>query len=265
MSDRGQIDLEAAPGRVLARHQGPLRLLKTLHPEGPGIAHAVLVHPPGGLVGGDRLGIRIDVQPGAHLLVTNPAATRFYRSIGPEASQTLQATVQPDARLEWLPQETLAYRGCRGRNEMRFALHGQLIAGELLALGLPESGEPFDTGEILQHLAIDGLWLDRGWIRAQDHALRHGPGGLDGHRVLGTLVLADAQPFEAEGLLEAGRQLPVPAGLRCGITHLHGRLLLARVLAQHVEPAQAWLRALRACWRGLHWGLAPCEPRVWRT
>jgi urease accessory protein len=77
----------AGATRVHARHDGPLRLLKTLYPEGAGIAHAVLVHPPGGLVGGDRLDIQLDLQAGAHLLVTTPAATRFYRSNAGEAMQ----------------------------------------------------------------------------------------------------------------------------------------------------------------------------------
>lgn len=113
---------DAGRTTVHARHSGPLRLLKTLYPEGDAIAHAVLVHPPGGLVGGDRLDIEIDVAAGAHLLVTTPAATRFYRSIAGEAVQAVTAQVAPGARLEWLPQETIAYSGCEARNEVRLKL-----------------------------------------------------------------------------------------------------------------------------------------------
>ena len=245
-----------------AQHEGPLRLLKTLTPEGPGIAHAVLVHPPGGLVGGDRLRIELAVQPGAHLLATTPAATRFYRSPQREATQDVQAEVAAGARLEWLPQETLAYRGCRARNHVRVRLQGQLLMSELLALGLAESGAPFDDGELLQHLEIEGLWIDRGWLRAQDRALLDGPCGLAGRRVLGSLVLAQATPFEpalTEALLEDARQLGAAATL------LHGRLLLVRVLADQLEPATLLLRAVRARWRERAWGLAACEPRVWAT
>jgi urease accessory protein len=250
--------------RVDAEHEGPLRLLKTLYPEGPGIAHAVVVHPPGGLVGGDRLVIDIDVQEGAHLLATTPAATRFYRSNGPEATQTVHARVA--GRLEWLPQETLAYRGCRARNALRVQLQGQLIASELLALGLPEAGEPFDAGELLQDLQIDGLWRDRGSIRAQDRALMDGPCGLAGQRVLGTLLMAQASPFEStEALLEAARALIGASGLRAGATLLHGRLLLLRVLASELEAPTRLLRAVRAAWREAAWSVPGHEPRIWRT
>lgn len=249
-----------------AQHEGPLRLLKTLTPEGPGIAHAVLVHPPGGLVGGDRLRIELAVQPGAHLLATTPAATRFYRSLQREATQDVQAEVAAGARLEWLPQETLAYRGCRARNHVRVRLQGQLLMSELLALGLAESGAPFDDGELLQHLEIEGLWIDRGWLRAQDRALLDGPCGLAGRRVLGSLVLAQADAFApamAEALLDAAR-LEVP-GLRSGATLLHGRLVVLRVLAQELEPAAQLLRKVRARWRELAWGLAPHDPRIWSS
>ena len=106
-----------------AQYEGPLRLLKTLYPEGVGTAHAVIVHPPGGIAGGDRLALDIDVQPGAHLLATTPAATRFYRcKPGLQAEQQVSARVAASARLEWLPQETLAYRGCRARNTLRVDL-----------------------------------------------------------------------------------------------------------------------------------------------
>ena len=51
------LDYSAAGGRTVARHrhQGPLRVLQSLYPEGDGICQNVLVHPPGGLVGGDVL------------------------------------------------------------------------------------------------------------------------------------------------------------------------------------------------------------------
>ncbi len=246
-----------------AQHEGPLRLLKTLYPEGSGIAHAVIVHPPGGLVGGDRLNIDLDVQAGAHLLATTPAATRFYRCRpGLDAAQTVSARVAAGARLEWLPQETLAYPGCQARNEVRIQLQGQLLASELLVLGLPEAGQAFDDGELLQHLQIEGLWLDRGRLSAQDRALLDGPCGLQGRRVLGTLLLAQAEPFApalAESLLEAARALGVPATL------LQGRLLLARLLAEQLEPATLQLRALRAAWRTASWGLSATEPRIWSS
>ncbi|WP_232351930.1 urease accessory protein UreD [Inhella proteolytica] len=259
---------EGAGTLLHAEHHGPLRLLKTLYPEGPATAHAVLVHPPGGLVGGDRLDMEVAVEPGAHLLVTTPAATRFYRSATLEAAQQLSARVAPGGRLEWLPQETLAYRGCKARNQVTVQLQGQLLASELLVLGLAAAGQPFTEGELLQELHIEGLWRDRGWIRAQDRALLEGPCGLAGLPVLGTMVLAQGQAWtsaEAEALLERTRALLEAQPLRAGVTLLHGRLLLLRVLAAELEPAAALMRRVRALWRERAWGLAPCEPRIWRS
>ncbi len=259
-------DADGERTRVHSVHEGPLRLLKTLYPEGERVAHAVIVHPPGGLVGGDRLDIELDVQSGAHLLATTPAATRFYRSNQGEAAQIVRAKVAAGARLEWLPQETLAYRACQARNELQVELQGQVLMSELLALGLAESELPFDSGRLLQHLEIKGLWLDRGLIDAQDRALLEGPCGLAGHRVLGSLVMAQVERLEdTEALLEATRALIDASGLRAGASLLHGRLLLLRLLADDLEPATGLLHSVRALWRERAWGLAACEPRVWAT
>ncbi|WP_422013546.1 urease accessory protein UreD [Roseateles sp.] len=261
---------DGAATRVHARHDGPLRLLKTLYPEGQLIAHAVLVHPPGGLVGGDRLDIDIDVQPGAHLLVTTPAATRFYRSVAGEAVQAVTARVAAGARLEWLPQETIAYSGCEGRNEVRLQLDegASLIAGEVLVLGLPAAGLAFERGRMLQHLALPGRWLDRGWLRAGDAALLDGPCGLAGHRVLGTLAFAQTAPLaDVETLLTDSRACLDGVPLS-GVTHLagpQGPLLLARVVGDEVEAMTLALRRVRALWRERLWGLPGGDPRIWAT
>jgi urease accessory protein len=247
-----------------------LRLLKTLYPEGPGVAHAVLVHPPGGLVGGDRLDIELDVQPGAHLLVTTPAATRFYRSNAGEAAQVVHATVGEGARLEWLPQETLAYPACIARNEVKLTLApgASLFATEVLGLGLAGAGQPFDSGRLLQHLEVTGQWLDRGWLDAADTALLDGPCGLAGHRVLGTLAYAQTQAVaDGEALLADSRAL-LGAVPHSGVTQLQspgGTLLLMRVVGDEVEAVTAALRAVRALWRERLWALPAHAPRIWAT
>ncbi len=260
----------AGATRVHARHDGPLRLLKTLYPEGASAAQAVLVHPPGGLVGGDRLDIHLDVQAGAHLLVTTPAATRFYRSNAGEAAQVVQATVGEGGRLEWLPQETLAYPGCIARNEVRLSLApgASLFATEVLGLGLPAAGQPFDAGRLLQHLEISGQWLDRGWLDAADKPLMDGPCGLAGRRVLGTLVYAQTGALaDAQALLDDSRALLGDAP-RAGITLLdgpRGAVLLARAVGDEVEAVTLALRGLRSLWRERLWGLPASDPRIWAT
>lgn len=88
--------------RTVARyvHTGPLRILQSLYPEGDAVCHNVLVHPPGGLVGGDTLDITVDVGEGAHGLITTPGATRFYKSLGELALQRTRVNLQANARLE---------------------------------------------------------------------------------------------------------------------------------------------------------------------
>lgn len=277
MGWHGHLHLRARrdEGRTVVRdrHHGPMRVLAALYPEGPQVCHQVLVHPPGGLVGGDRLDLEIDVGPDAHLLLTTPGATRLYRSTGDEACQQVDVRIGPDARLEWLPLETIVYPGARSAMRWRCTLSpgARMIGMDMLALGLPASGQAFDRGRHRQHLEIDGLWCERASIDAGDDRLLRSPLGWAGHDVLATAWVAAAEPFaphELTALVESARESAGGGSLdpgAIGITSPDDRLVLLRVLARRAEPAfEALQRAWRA-WRPLALGVAACAPRVWRT
>lgn len=257
------------------RHVGPLRVLKRLYPEGPGTCHHVLVHPPGGIVGGDRLEIDIEVGEDAHALVTTPGATRFYRSAGAVATQELCARVAAGGRLEWLPLETIAYRGAIAVNRMRFELAegAQMIGWDLLALGLPAAGEPFSQGRFEQHLELPGAWLERGIVDPGDSLgklLLGSPLGWDGQSALFTLWCAGGSEWPAplaETLLAAARERlrTGPAGKRSGATAPHPKVVVVRALADRVEALWPTLQAIRDDWRRLLWASEPAAPRIWQT
>jgi urease accessory protein len=257
---------------VLDRHDGPLRVLASLYPEQRSVCHNVLVHPPGGLVGGDALTISATLAPGAHALITTPGATRFYRSSGATATQALHATLADGARLEWLPLETIAYSGCLGENAMRFELApgAEMMGWDLLALGLPASDQAFERGRFVQRIELPGRWLERGAIDAGDQRLLDSPLGWAGHRVLATMWFATGAalaPARRERLLDAARALLSEHALHAsaGATAVHDGIVVLRVLAPRVEPAMGLLARVWAAWRAEAWALPACPPRVWCT
>jgi urease accessory protein len=269
---RLSIDYTLETGRTLARHQhtGPLRVLQSLYPEGDAICHNVLVHPPGGLVGGDTLEIAAHAHPGAHGVITTPGATRFYRSDGATATQTSHLTLEPDARMEWLPLEALCYSGCLAENRLTLDLApgAELLGWDVTALGLPHADQPFVQGQFQQHIEVPGVWLERGNIAASDTRLLDGPTGLTGQRCLASLFFVAGTPLtrtRRELALDSVRELIAQHALAptCGATSPHPQVVVVRVMAPVVEPAMDLLRSLRNVWRTALWDIAPSNPRIW--
>jgi urease accessory protein len=267
-----QLDYTLESERSVARylHQGPLRILQSLYPEGDAVCHNVLVHPPSGLVGGDTLDMQVTVGAGAHGLVTTPGATRFYRSDAGLATQQVHARVESGARLEWLPLEAIAYNGCDALNRAVFDLApgAEMMTWDITALGLPAADLPFAQGTFRQHLEIPAVWLERGTLNANDARLMDSPLGLAGQRCMATLVFAAGNAIAAErteralacarDLLEAS-----PLRLTAGATSPHKQVIVLRVLAPVTEPAMQLLRQVWAAWRQEMWGLAGNVPRLW--
>jgi urease accessory protein len=234
------------------------------------VCHNVLVHPPGGLVGGDTLDIAATVGPGAHGLVTTPGATRFYRSTGPLALQRSHLTLAEGARLEWLPLEALCYSACNAENHLTLNLapSAECIAWDVTALGLPHANQPFEQGRFVQHLEVPGLWLERGVIDAADQRLLNSPLGLAGHRCLASLFFAAGTPLDRprrDAALDAARAVVDGHALQAsaGATSPNAQMVVLRVLAPQVEPAMQLLKAVRMAWREVLWKLEGEAPRIW--
>jgi urease accessory protein len=250
-------------------HEGPLRVLQTLYPEGDAVAHNVLVHPPSGIVGGDTLQIDVQVRAGAHAFITTPGAARFYRSEGEAAMQRTSLCLETGSRLEWLPLEALAYSGCIAQNRVvaQLAPGAEMIGWDIAALGLPAAQQPFLQGSFLQHIEVTDHWLERGRIDAQDDRLMNGPLGLAGKRCIGTLFFASGDAIagsRAEHAMALANEAAASHGdVLSAATAPEPHVIVFRVLSDVVEPAMQLLKAVHAAWRPALWDLPVVSSRVW--
>ena len=152
---RATLDLgfAARPAKtvLLKRKQfGPLTVQKPFYPEGP-VCHLYLLHPPGGVVGGDSLGINCYVGKDSSALITTPGAGKFYRSAGSQARQIQTLTVEKNASLEWLPQENIFFPGanCRIETQVNLQNNSRFIGWEIHCLGRPAIEETFSHGSMV--------------------------------------------------------------------------------------------------------------------
>lgn len=244
-------------------HFGPLRVQRPLYPEDE-VCHTCILHPPGGLVGGDSLRLELAVGPLAHALVTTPGASKFYRSGGRAASQQQRLAVQGGI-LEWFPQETIVFPGADAEiaTEVWLDKEARFIGWEILCLGLPTKKEAFDRGRLHSSLTVyrDGrpLFLDRLRVAGRDDL--HSAVGLRGYPVTGCFV---ATGVRREQLAELRGLLPDAAGCLIGLT-LMGELLVVRYLGESTFTAREIFQKL---WTGLrpHFiGRTACPPRIWST
>jgi urease accessory protein len=265
-------ELELAYGRfgdstrpTQRRHKGPLRVQKHLYAEGPQVCQHIIVHPPGGIAGGDRLDINVSVGANAWAQLTSPGAAKWYRAAGP-AYQQLELNVVNGGTLEWLPQETIVFSEAKAELTTRINLEcdARLFYWDVVALGRPASGERFDHGHFQAHLDIrrDGrlLWHERQRVVGDD-GLLDSPIGLDGKPVFATLIVTGEIDPE---LMERCRELAEHSPVRGDLSQLPG-LIIARCLADEALHARAWLIELWKLLRPALLGREAVAPRIWST
>jgi urease accessory protein len=253
---------------VLARrgHDGPLVVQKALYPEGDAVCHTIVVHPPGGIAGGDELELDARFGAGSHALLTTPGAGKWYRSGGPWARMRVALSAKAGACVEWLPQETIVFDGALADLTTEIELEGdaRYIGWDIVCLGRTGSGERYTRGEcrLSTRIRRDGkpLRLERGRIAAGGTLLAS-PAGLGGRSVSGAFAATIDAP--ARDLVAECRAVS-PATGDAAVTHLPG-LLVARYLGDSSESARGYFAEI---WRRVRPAVAQrvaVTPRIWRT
>ena len=263
---RLRLGFRAGPGRtVLAQRErhGPLAVQRPFYPEGE-VCHVYLLHPPGGVVGGDHLQIDCDLAAHSFVLVTAPGATKFYRSAGALACQQQHLRVADGASLEWLPQESIFFPGARVRMCTRVDLLGDahLTLWEILCLGRPANGEAFTEGAVDSRLEIwregQPLLLERFRMDAQT---RKRVSMLAGQPVFATAVFSHA----SEAHLQMVRDMIGPDDQAVsGATLTEGHLLV-RYLGDSTEQAKKLFAKIWSALREPLLGRPAVVPRIWNT
>ncbi|MBV7534243.1 urease accessory protein UreD [Duganella sp. sic0402] len=258
---------DAGTTRLLNKiHQGPLRVQKALYPEDSKVCHAIIVHPPGGVVGGDQLEIDIGVGDHAHAFISTPGAAKWYKANGKVSRQSVHLHVNQNAALEWLPQETIFFDTANVvlEQQVELAAGATFLGCEILCMGRSGSGEVFNTGRVRQRSSIrrEGrlIWWEQGDIIG---GRLDSPLALNGHSVCATLIAA-GQALPAAVLNEIRADLNADGEHIFGVTQTKG-VLVARHLGNDSETAR---RLMLAVWRRLRPYLLQREavtPRIWQT
>jgi urease accessory protein len=148
-----------------------------------------MLNPTGGLVGGDRLAIAVDVGAQAHACLTTPSATKVYRTAASPAEQTVRLTLAAGARLEWVPDHTIPFAGaalCQ-RIEAEVGEGAMLLLVDAFAAGRVARGEAWRFTLLDSALSVRDA---RGWLLHDRLVLREGAPGPG-------LGLAEDRPYVA--------------------------------------------------------------------
>ncbi len=246
----------------------PLALQRPFYPEGEAVCHVVALHPPGGMVGGDRLDVDVELQEGAEALVTTPSAAKWYRGLT-AAEQSVQARVAANAHLEWLPLETIVFDNAYARQALKVELapDATFLGWEITRFGRSACGETFTDGSWRATTEVwragKPLWIDRQRLHGGSVSMQNAY-GLAGHPVSATLVFI-GHVLESE-MIERARMVWGAGGYRgeAGATRLPEGML-CRYRGPSSADARAWFGAVWDLLRRLVRQRPAQPPRIWRT
>lgn len=265
-------DKVAGKCRLASRsHFGQLYVQKPFYPEGPEVCHIVLVHPPGGVVGGDRLEIAGHVGTDASVQITTPGAAKWYRSNGRTSFQTVTLDVKTGGTMEWLPQETIFFDDAQVELVQNINLEKDsiYIGCEIFCLGRTAFGESFNTGQIRQKIKIHRdsklIWYEQLNLRGGDKAMRSQL--VLGNKTVCATLIAASDSVQSSDLINSLREQAACVAQDAGILGVSQvkSTIVARYLGDSSEVARAVMLKLWDVLRPSLLGRTAEVPRMWNT
>lgn len=316
------------------KHTGALMIQRALYPEPrvqQGICHVLMLYPPAGIAGGDTLAIDLRLDSESHAVITTPGAGKWYgkdsvsqkskilanqsvntagevntaidnngiaqSDMAEYASQKVCATLDTDARLEWLPQESIIYNEANMHATSRFDLtdSSSLMTWEISVFGRQAYDEQF-----LQGYYHTGLNIYReGKVIVAERVAQSAQSrwftsrlGLAGQHIYGSFwtvpSLSDVhqKPLSSSTARETTetaqattkqaltryldstilvlRQAIADADLPVYCTHNYQAINI-RYIGSDVRGCFEAFYQLREILRKHWWQLEPCRPRIWDT
>lgn len=248
------------------RHSGPLVVQRAFYPEDSRLCQMVIVHPPGGIAGGDDLELEIHAGERALVQLTTPGAGKWYRGFGRSARQRVHIRVERDALVEWLPQENIVFDGANARLSLEVDLsHNAVFCGwDLTCLGRPQSEAEFVSGIVRQLTAIRragrALFREQACIDAAEH-IRFAPSCLADNCSYGSMLVAGKKA--SDEVIEAVRHL-LGDNANAAVTRL-GDVLIARWVGKSVESGRQVFARVWTVLRPWYAGRDVVLPRIWAT
>ncbi len=264
-----RLDLELSAGEVKThlhpkKRYGPLSVQRPFYPE-QDYCHVYLLHPPGGVVGGDQLDLNVVATTQSHALFTTPGATKFYLSAGETALVKQQFSLQADSSVEFLPQENIYFPGARvyTHTQMDVSPGSVAMLWEKHCFGRPANDEPFSHGQVTSELSLrsEGHLIFNEKQRIDANEINRSS-GLRGYPVYGTLLVY-AQGLE-DKLIDRLRQTQPEKGC-CGITSTRSELLIVRYMGESTADLNRYFIQLWDQIRIIALNRNSCHPRIWNT
>jgi len=247
------------------KHFGPLRVQRAFYPESSNICHSYILHPPGGIVGGDTLDISIELQKYSHAFVTTPGATKVYRSKKySEINNTLN--LEQEATLEWMPQETLLFSDswCKQKTTINMHKSSNLCFWDIVCFGMPAINKKFTEGDFRQSLQIniDGkpILIEKNNITGSSDILSK-KWGFQDYYIAGILVLYVTEKIDVEVYRVVASDY---SSSIVGITQ-KGPFIICRALSDDAESMRKCFSAMWRVWRESVLGISAIKPRIWDT
>ena len=261
-----QLGFQRANNRTVlteTKRIGPLTIQRPFYPE-KDICHIYILHPPGGIVGGDVIHLNINVGKNANALITTPGATKFYRSLKNEASYHQTISLKEKSCLEWFPLENIYFPGAIVNMDTTLKLEkdAKLAIWDFQCFGRPSVKEEFSKGfiDIRFNLKRVGIPMINERLRVDKNLIRFSS-LLRGAPVCATMVINHAN----QNLLERARDyLFIDENNFSGATRIEDMLII-RYLGHSTEIARCQFTRIWAELRKEVFGRTPHLPRVWKT